>query len=77
MTIRRINLFLGIAGLSFQAFILLPWHHIISEQMEELEQDMRRVDIMNKELVDYLLKRDEGKTPQWVVKWHIIVIHYI
>ena len=64
MTIKRINLFLGIAGLSFQAFILLPWHHIISEQMDELESDLRRVDVMNKELVDYLSKRDVGKIPE-------------
>lgn len=55
MTIRLINLALGIAGISFQAFILLPCHNIISEQMEGLEQGMKKIDHMNQELVKYLL----------------------
>ena len=32
--------------------------------MDELESDLRRVDVMNKELVDYLSKRDVGKLPE-------------
>lgn len=33
----------GAAGLGVQVFILVPWHHEISEQVQKLEEEQRRL----------------------------------
>ncbi|CAK89458.1 unnamed protein product (macronuclear) [Paramecium tetraurelia] len=51
MVLPKVNMFVGICALSFQAFVLYPWHDVISQQVEKLDKNIRILEIMQQQLV--------------------------
>ncbi|CAD8192733.1 unnamed protein product [Paramecium octaurelia] len=51
MVLPKVNMLVGICALSFQAFVLYPWHDVISQQVEKLDKNIRILEIMQQQLV--------------------------
>jgi len=51
-----INFAVGLTSLGIQAFILVPWHDVISKQIEDLEKEQRK---FTKTQADWEVKMNE------------------